>query len=447
MTDDARRQAVLEPPYRTVLKPYGHALVELARQRPEIVCLSGDLTRQCEIDLFQAAFPDRFIHAGMAESNMIGVAGALARSGLIPFVHTFGVFATRRPLDQIVNAVAYPHLPVRIIGFMPGVSSPGGPSHQAIEDVALMRALPGMTIVDVADATETAQVVAAIADLPGPVYLRLKRGEIPVIFPEDHRLSLDHAQVLVSGCDRTRRAAGTAGGGVTTGGGVTRGGAQTEGRGGTSGGGVSTGGAQTEGGGVTAGGAASEGGAVTTGGGGTRGGAETSGRGGTGGGTRSVADVEGQVRVPEAIPGSDVVLLVSGMMVAPALAAARVLRSAGIATVVLNIPVIKPLDAATVLAAAAATQTVITAENHSIIGGLGSAVAEALAEAALPRPLHRLGLQDTYTEGARTASYLFTKYGLSTQHLVDAAWSALDQPGTPPRSTPLPVEEGEYAPV
>jgi len=383
----------------------------------------------------------------MAESNMIGVAGALARSGLIPFVHTFGVFATRRPFDQIVNAVAYPHLPVRIIGFMPGVSSPGGPSHQAIEDVALMRALPGMTIVDVADATETAQVVAAIADRPGPVYLRLKRGEIPVIFPEDHRLSLDHAQVLVSGCDRTRRAAGTAGGGVTTGGGVTRGGAHTEGRGGTRGGGVSTGGAQTEGGAETAGGAVSEGGAVSTGGGVTFGGAETSGRGGTGGGTRSVADVEGQVRAPEAIPGSDVVLLVSGMMVAPALAAARVLRSAGIATVVLNIPVIKPLDAATVLAAAAATRTVITAENHSTIGGLGSAVAEVLAEAALPRPLHRLGLQDTYAEGAKTASYLFTKYSLSTQHLVDAAWSALDRPGTPPRSTSPPAAEGEYAPV
>jgi transketolase C-terminal domain/subunit len=471
MTDDATQQAVLEPPYRTVLKPYGHALVELARRRPEIVCLSGDLTRQCEIDLFQAAFPDRFIHAGMAESNMIGVAGALARSGLIPFVHTFGVFATRRPLDQIVNAVAYPHLPVRLIGFMPGISSPGGPSHQAIEDVALMRALPGMTIVDVADATQTTQVVAAIADLPGPVYLRLKRGEIPVIFPEDHHLSLDQAQVLVSGCDRTRRAAGTAGGGVTTGGGVTRGGAHTEGgavttgggvtrggahtegRGGTSGGGVSTsgahteGGAETGGGAVNAGGAVSEGGAVTTGGGVTRGGADTTGRGGTGGGTRSVADVEGQVRAPEAVPGSDVALLVSGMMVAPALAAARVLRSAGIATVVLNIPVIKPLDTATVLAAAAATHTVITAENHSTIGGLGSAVAEVLAEAALPRPLHRLGLNDTYAEGAKTPSYLFTKYGLSTQHLVDAAWSALDRPGTAPRCTPLPVEEGEYAPV
>ena len=409
---------VLEPPYRTVLKPYGHALVELARQRPEIVCLSGDLTRQCEIDLFQAAFPDRFIHAGMAEANMIGVAGALARSGLIPFVHTFGVFATRRPFDQIVNAVAYPHLPVRIIGFMPGVSSPGGPSHQAIEDVALMRALPGMTVVDVADATETAQVAAAIADLPGPVYLRLKRGEIPVIFPEDHRLSLDQAQVLVDGRDGTGLARGTTGGGATAGGGVTRGGAET--------------------------GAAPSPGARR---GVTRGGAETAGRGGMGVWAPSTWDVVGQVQAPAAVPGSDVALLVSGMMVAPALAAARVLRSAGIATVVLNIPVIKPLDTATVLAAATATQTVITAENHSTTGGLGSAVAETLAEAALPRPLHRLGIQDTYAEGAKTASYLFTKYGLSTQHLVDAAWSALDQPGTPPRSQPLPVEEGEYAPV
>ncbi|HYA50166.1 MAG TPA: transketolase C-terminal domain-containing protein, partial [Streptosporangiaceae bacterium] len=139
--------------------------------------------------------------------------------------------------------------------------------------------------------------------------------------------------------------------------------------------------------------------------------------------------------------------LVSGMMVAPALAAARVLRSAGMATLVLNIPVIKPLDTATVLAVASASDTVITAENHTIIGGLGSAVAETLAESALPRPLHRLGLNDTYAEGARTAPYLFTKYGLSVQHLIDTAWSALHQPGTAPRSQPLPAEEGEYAPV
>jgi len=158
---------LLEPPYSTVLKPYGRALVDLALRRREIVCLSGDLTRQCEVDLFEDELPERFINAGMAEANMMSMAGALARSGHIPFVHTFGVFATRRPLDQIVNSVAYPNLPVRIVGFMPGVSSPGGPSHQAIEDVALMRALPNMTVIDVADAVEIRQAVGLIVDLPG----------------------------------------------------------------------------------------------------------------------------------------------------------------------------------------------------------------------------------------------------------------------------------------
>ncbi len=155
-----------EPPYRTELKPYGRALVDLARRRCEVLCLSGDLTRQTEVDLFQAEFPDRFIHGGMAEANMMSMAGALARCGYVPFVHTFGVFATRRPYDQIANAIAYPGLPVRIIGFMPGVSTPGGPSHQATDDVALMRALPDMTVVDVADAVQTRQVVQAIADVP-----------------------------------------------------------------------------------------------------------------------------------------------------------------------------------------------------------------------------------------------------------------------------------------
>ena len=349
---DLIRQAVLGPPYRTALKPYGRALAELARARPEVVCLSGDLTRQCEVDLFQEEFPGRFIHAGMAEANMIGVAGALARQGLMPFVHSFGVFTTRRPLDQIINAVAYPRLPVRIVGFMPGVSSPGGPSHQAIEDIALMRAIPGMTVIDVADATETAQVVAAMADVPGPVYLRLKRGEIPVIFPGDHRLSLDRAQVL-----------------------------------------------------------------------------------------------EWRPEATGGAPSSDVALLVSGMMVAPALAAARVLQAAGAVTAVVNVPVIKPLDTATVLAIAAASTAVITAENHTIIGGLGSAVAEVLAEAGLGRPLRRIGLQDTFAEGAKDAAYLFTKYGLTTQHIVDTAWSVLDRPGPTPRCPTLPADVGEYAPV
>jgi transketolase C-terminal domain/subunit len=420
MTDHTP-QAVLGPPYRTVLKPYGRALTELAQARPEVVCLSGDLTRQCEIDLFAEQFPERFIHAGMAEANMIGLAGALARQGLMPFVHSFGVFTTRRPLDQIVNAVAYPRLPVRIVGFMPGVSSPGGPSHQAIEDIALMRAIPGMTVIDVADATETAQVVPAMADVPGPVYLRLKRGEIPVIFPGDHRLSLGRAQVL------EWRGAWMGGGADTSGGAGTDGGGATTGGGHSAGGGVSLGGAQTAGRADTSGGGVSAGGGVSDGGAGINDGGWTSCSG--------------------AAPSSDVALLVSGMMVAPALAAARVLRAAGAVTVVVNVPCIKPLDTATVLAVAEATTAVITAENHTIIGGLGSAVAEAMAESGLGRPLRRIGIQDTFAEGAKDASYLFNKYGLSTQHIVDTAWSVLDRPGPTPRSPSLPADVGEYAPV
>jgi transketolase len=331
------------PPYPTVLKPYGQSLVALAAEREDVVCLSGDLTRQCEIDLFQEAFPDRFIHAGMAEANMMGVAGALARDGFVPFVHTFGVFATRRPLDQIINAIAFPGLRVRIMGFMPGVSSPGGPSHQAIDDVALMRAVPGMTVIDVADAVEVRQVAAAIVDVGGPVYVRLKRGEIPVMFGDEHRLSLDRADVL---CD-----------------------------------------------------------------------------------------------------GDDVALFASGMMLAPALAAAALLAGEGVSVSVVNVPVIKPLDALTVADVARAARVVVAAENHTIVGGLGSAVAEALAEAGVGRPLRRIGLRDTFAEGSLTGPYLFDRYGLSTQAIVDAAWAALGRGGAAPVAEITAAQDGEYSPV
>jgi transketolase len=332
-----------EPPYPTELKPYGKALLDLARRREDVLCLSGDLTRQCEIDLFQAELPERFIHGGMAEANMMGVAGGLARCGHIPFVHTFGVFATRRPYDQIANAIAYPNLPVRIIGFMPGVSTPGGPSHQAIDDIALMRALPNMTVIDVADAVEVRQVVEAIVDVPGPVYVRLKRGEIPVIFGEEHLLNLDRAEVLTD--------------------------------------------------------------------------------------------------------GTDVALFASGMMLAPALSAARVLGEHGVSVSVVNVPVIKPLDTVTVQGVAAEAKVVLTAENHSVIGGLGSAVAETIAEAGLGRPLRRIGLQDTFAEGSLSGPYLFEKYGLSTRSLIEAAWAALGRPGVAPAVPVAVVETGEYSPV
>ncbi len=334
---------MLKQPYRTVLKPYGRALVDLARDRAEIICLTADLTRQTEIDLFQEQFPERFIHAGMAEANMVSMAGALARRGFLPFVHTFGVFATRRPLDQIVNSVAYPNLPVRIVGFMPGVSSPGGPSHQAIEDVALMRAIPNMTVIDVADATQVRAALPSIADVPGPVYLRLKRGEVPVIFDEGHEFSLTTAQTLIE--------------------------------------------------------------------------------------------------------GDELAVIASGMMLASAISAAAALAAAGVSVRVVNVPVIKPLDAETIRRTVSRVSAVITAENHSVIGGLGSAVAETIAEAGLGRPLRRIGLRDTFAEGARTAPPLFRKYRLGTQDIVDCAWELLGRPGPPPPAPATVAAEGEYSPV
>ena len=333
-----------EPPYRTVLKPYGAALVELARRRPDVVCLGADLTRQTETDLFRDEIADRFINVGMAEANMLSIAGGLARAGHTVFVNTFGVFCTRRCFDQIAMSVAYPNLNVKIVGFMPGLSSPGGPSHQAIEDVALMRALPNLTVVEPADAIETKQVVAAIADRPGPVYLRLKRGEIPLIFDDDHRLDLAKAQILTGG------------------------------------------------------------------------------------------------------EGTDVCIIASGMMIPAALAAARTLTENGITAAVINVPVIKPLDGATIAAMARRARIVITAENHTIVGGLGSAVAEALAEAGTSAPLRRVGIADTFAE-AGSREYLFAKYGLGTQNIIEAAWRGLAINRPTPIAAVIEASPGVYAPV
>jgi transketolase len=200
-----------------------------------------------------------------------------------------------------------------------------------------------MTVVDVADAVEIAKALPVIVDVPGPVYLRLKRGEIPVIFEDDHEFSMTKAQLLVD--------------------------------------------------------------------------------------------------------GADVALIANGMLLSAALAAAEALAGAGVGAKVVNAPVVKPLDAATVLDAARGTKAVVTAENHSIIGGLGSAVAEALAEAGLGRPLRRIGLRDTFAEGSRTAPPLFKKYKLSTQDIIDAAWEALGRDGAAPQAPNVEAAPGEYAPV
>jgi transketolase len=341
---------LFEPPYRTILKPYGEALLKLARQRRDIVCLGADLTRQTETDIFRDTIPDRFINVGMAEANMISIAGGLARAGHVVFVNTFGVFCTRRCYDQIAMSVAYPALNVKIVGFMPGLSSPGGPSHQAIEDVALMRALPNMTIIEPADAVEVAQSVIATADHPGPVYLRLKRGENPLIFEDGHRLDLARAQVL-----------------------------------------------------------------------------------------------HGK-KVPLGGAACDVCIVATGMMLPMALAAARTLEDNGLTATVINAPVIKPLDAATIVAAARQSRIMLTAENHTVIGGLGSAVAECLAESGIGVPLRRVGIADVFAEsGGR--DYLFSKYGLSTQAIVDAAWRGLAINRPAPAAPVMEASPGAYAPV
>lgn len=343
--------SLLQPPYATVMKPYGQALVAYALDHPEVICLGADLTRQTETDLFRdhPELQTRFFNVGMAEQNLIGVAGGLAREGKIVFVNTFGVFATRRPYEQVAMQIAYPNVNVKLVGLMPGLSSPGGPSHQAIDDVALMRALPNFTVVDVADATEVTQAVAAIAERPGPVYLRLKRGETPVIFGSDHRLNLDQALLVDPDPRRTEQPV-------------------------------------------------------------------------------------------------DTVLFASGMLLASALRAAQALRGAGLVIDVVNVVTIKPLDTFTVRELTANARSAVTAENHTVIGGLGSAVAEVIAEAGLARPLRRVGVPDTFGRAA-TARFLFGQYGLTAQHIADVSWELAGRSGTPPTVSEIVTAPGSYSPV
>lgn len=165
-----------------VARPHARNLVRWAENRPEVVVLSADLTGSCEIEEFQRAYPDRFFSMGMAEQNMLGFAGGLAREGFTPFLHTFAVFLYRRAYDQLAMAVAYPNLRVRLLGFLPGIISPGGVTHQAIEDLAVLRGLPNLTILECGDATEVESVLDVAQAVPGPVYVRMLRGDVPRLF-------------------------------------------------------------------------------------------------------------------------------------------------------------------------------------------------------------------------------------------------------------------------
>ncbi len=182
--------------------PFGQALVALVHARPEIVGLTADLGKYTDILPFRDAFPDRFFNVGMAEQNLIAVAAGLARAGKVPFATTYGVFATRRAYDFIAIAVAHSGINVKIIAGLPGLTTGYGGTHQAIEDLALMRMVPGLVVIDPCDATDIAQATAAMAEHDGPVYMRLLRGKVPVVLdPTAYRFEIGKAKQVRAGMD------------------------------------------------------------------------------------------------------------------------------------------------------------------------------------------------------------------------------------------------------
>jgi transketolase len=303
---------------------HAHRLVQWAKDKPEVIVLSADLTSSTEIDLFRKTYPERFFSLGMAEQNMLSWAGGMAREGFVPLVHTFAVFLYRRAYDQLCDSIAYPNLRVRLFGFLPGVTTPGGATHQAIEDIAVLRALPNMTLVEVGDATEVETVLDAIHAVNGPVYIRMLRGEIPRLFPAAEPLHLGRARVLSR--------------------------------------------------------------------------------------------------------GSDLTLLSTGICTEEALRAIYVLRERGIAIQHLHLSTLKPFDDPAVLESLAqARYGIVTMENHSIVGGLGTAVAEKMAEHAIDQRLVRIGLRDTFIHGA-SRPYLLREYGLDALALVREVEQILGTP-------------------
>jgi transketolase len=165
-----------------VTRPYAAAFEKYALANPEVMCLSADLTSSCEVDKFRDRHPQQFISLGMAEQNMMSFAGGLGLAGFRPFVHTFAVFLYRRPYDQLIASVAYPRRKVRLMGFLPGVTTPGGMTHQAIEDISVMRSIPNMTVLETGDATEVESICTVADAVDGPVYCRILRGVVPRLF-------------------------------------------------------------------------------------------------------------------------------------------------------------------------------------------------------------------------------------------------------------------------
>lgn len=299
---------------------YGKTLLTLGAENPNVVVLDADLSKSTKTADFGKKYPERFFNMGIAESNLIGTAAGLAAAGKIPFASTFAIFAVGRAFEQIRNSIAYPKLNVKIAATHSGITvGEDGGSHQAIEDVAIMRAVPNMVVLVPADGEETRQVILAAAKYNGPVYIRMGRLAVPLLFGEDYNFEIGKANVLKE--------------------------------------------------------------------------------------------------------GTDVAIMANGLMVSMALEAAVELAVEGISVSVINVASVKPLDVETIVRIAKQTKAVVTAEEHNIIGGLGSAIAEVLGE-KLPTPMVRVGLKDTFGESGRPQE-LLEKYGLTKVDLVKAVHEVL----------------------
>jgi transketolase len=299
-----------------VRRPYGNKLIEWAKDKPQVVVLSADLTGSCEVDTFRDTYPDRFFSMGVAEQNMHSFAAGMAREGFFPFIHTFGVFIYRQALHQIIVSIAYPNLPVRMFGFLPGILTPGGMTHQATDDVAVLRAIPNMTILDCGDATDVESVLDVAQAVEGPVYARVLRGEVPRLFDQSMPMELGKVR-----------------------------------------------------------------------------------------------------RIRE---GSDIAVLTSSVCTEEAMRATVAIEKKGVSLAHLHVSTHKPFNDPAILEAIdRARYGVVTMENHTVIGGLGSEVAEVMAEAGIGKKLVRIGLRDTYAHGA-SRPYLMHKLGLDSISLVNA---------------------------
>jgi transketolase len=300
---------------------YGGSLVRLGKRDVRVVALEADLGKSTQSAMFQAEFPDRYFQMGIAEQNMASTAAGFALTGMIPFIHTFAVFASGRDYDQLRNSICIPNLPVRICGSSAGLSDFGdGKTHQGIEDVALMRALPNMTVLCPADSIEVEKMMDCVLDWPGPVYIRINRNDLPFVYPADEPYSIG--------------------------------------------------------------------------------------------------------KVTRLRDGSNVAIFASGVMVSRSLAAAEALAAEGIGVRVLDVSTIKPLDREAVIQHAEGVQAILTAEEHSVIGGLGSAVVEAL-RGVHHAPVEFVGVPDSFGISAENYDALLTHFGLTSDVIADAAKTLL----------------------